>query len=405
MKMFILLLIGLTLTVTFAQEVDVGEKLKELEETVEAVKKIKSEYENKIVQLENQIKQLKEKLEEKDIEQESLAKDFEKEKKENQKFRQQIGRLSYMPDISVIGDFRFRATNNIADEKFFINEIELAISGSVDPYFVSYDAFISLERNDTGEMEIDAEESYVKYSGIKNLGVRVGRFFIPITKSNIWHTHQRLFGEIPLYYNEYFNGNEGFKTEGIHLYYQIEKPNAEISLYLLTNKNSAIFTTQSSHILPLLSIKKLLPFTDTSDLESTTSFAYGANQFDGNTFLVTNTLLYRWKNYNAPYNKVNILTENIFAKVQNAPFNENKYGNYTLLYYNFSKYFAAGIDFNIVKGIDTALYKTGYGLIFDIIPSEFSFLRFNYQTKPHTNENVFLIELNFGIGKHRAHPY
>ncbi len=405
MKKLILLFIWIIPVTPFAQEIDVGEKLKEVERTIEAVKKMKAEYEDKVAQLEKQIKELKEKIEDKEIEQESLARDFEKEKKENQRFRQQIGRLSYLPDISVIGDFRFLGGSNIVDQKFFTNEIEFAISGTVDPYFVSYDAFISLERNEAGEMEIDLEESYVKYSGIKNLGVRIGRFFIPITKSNTWHTHQRLFGEVPLYYDEYFNGNEGFRTEGLQLYYQIEKPYTEISLYLLTNRNSKIFTSNSSHILPLLSVKNLFTFAYTSDLESTFSIAYGANQFDGNTFFIANTLQYRWKNTNAPYNKVNILTENIFAKVQNAPIDENKYSNYTLLYYNFSKYLAAGLDFSFVKRLDENTYKNAYGIVFDIIPSEFSFLRLNYQIRQQTNENLFLIELNFGVGKHRAHVY
>lgn len=405
MKKFIFIfLMGQIITI-LAQEVDVGKKLKELEETVETVKKIKAEYESKIAQLEKQIKELKEKLEEKEIEQEAIAREFEKEKKESQRFRQQIGRVSYLPDISVIGDFRFRGGSNILDEKFFVNEIELAFSGAVDPYFISYDAFITLERSETGEMEIDAEESYVTYKGIKNLGIRIGRFLIPITKSNTWHTHQRLFGEVPLYYNEYFNGSEGFKTEGIHFYYQIYNPNVEVSFYLLNNRNSAIFMNDSSNLLPVLSVKKFFAFTYTSDLEATTSIAYGANQFDGNTLLLANTLIYRWKNTSAPYNRINILTENIFAKVGNAPIQENKYSNYTLLYYNFSKYVAGGVDFNIVKSIDSDIYKTAYGIIFDIIPSEFSFLRFNYHHRPQTNENIFLIELNFGIGKHRAHTY
>ncbi|MFN7182064.1 MAG: hypothetical protein ACK4NF_05250 [Planctomycetota bacterium] len=375
------------------------EKLKKLEEQIQALQK---EYENKIFQLQQQLRQLQEKLEEKEIEQESLSVEFAKEKEESRNFRKQLSRVSYLPDISVIGDVRFRTGNNVSDENFFINEIEFAISGAVDPYFY-YDSFITLEREETGEMHFHPEEAHVKYLGVKNLGLRIGRFLLPITKSNTWHTHQRLFGEVPLYY-EYLSGEEGFKTDGLHIYYQIDKPITELSFYLGTATNSKIFRDETSQILPLISIKNLFPFSELSDIETITTFAYGGNQFGKHTFLAANTLFFRAKNNNYPYNKIQILTENIFARVKGVE-DEEKFANYILLSYNFNKYLAVGFDFSIAKVIDGSNYETAYGVIFDIIPTEFSFLRFNYQRNPQTNEGIFLIELNFGIGKHRAHTY
>jgi hypothetical protein len=399
MKKLLAGLLILILPLLLVTQDDTQEKLKKL---VGEIEKLKSEYEKKITDLEKQIKELKEKIEEKELQQESLSRDFEREKKESQKFRQQISRVSYLPDISVIGDLRFRGGNNITDEKFFLNEVEMAISGAVDPYFY-YDSFFALERESSGEMHFDVEEAYVKYLGIKEIGIRAGRFFIPVTKSNTWHTHQRLFGEVPLYYNEYFN-EERFKTEGIHIYYQISKPATEISFYLLTNKNAEIFNPDSSHLLPLLSIKNLFPFSADADIESITSFSYGNNQFGSNTFLAANTLFFRWKNPNYSNNKIQILTENIFARVGGLE-DKEKYANYSLFYYNFTKYLGAGLDFGLAKSIAGSNYNTAYGIIFDIIPSEFSFLRFNYQHKVSTNDNIFLIELNFIVGKHRAHSH
>jgi hypothetical protein len=400
-KVYIVLFILLAMPL-FLQE-DVQKKLKELKEQLE---QLKSEYESKIKDLEKKIDELKANLLEKEIEYEVLTKEFESEKKESKMFRQQISRVSYLPDISVIADIRYMMGKNILDDKFSMSEIELGFSGTVDPYF-AYSAFLSLEREPSGEFALHPEEAYAKFIGLRDLGLRVGKFRVPITKSNIWHTHQRLYGVAPIYYKEYFT-EEGFLTEGLHIYYQISQPQIEFSGYILNNRNSAIFSVDSSHLLPLLSVKNFFPFSPQADLEVITSLSYGPNQFGKNTFLLANTAFYRWKNTDYPYNKVFILTENIFAKVGDATGvleEKNKYANYTLFSYHFSKYIGVGLDFSVAKELQGARYITGYGIIFDVFPSEFSLLRLNYHIRPDNNERIFFLELNLGIGKHSAHTY
>jgi len=90
------------------------------------------------------------------------------------------------------------------DRGFNLREMELALSGSADPYF---DVWATVA---VGEDTIEAEEIYVQTrSLLPGLQLRVGRFFSGVGHVNRQHPHQWDFVDQALPYRAIFGGNLG----------------------------------------------------------------------------------------------------------------------------------------------------------------------------------------------------
>jgi hypothetical protein len=123
------------------------------------------------------------------------------------------------PDISAIADTRFIDRRNAPEEigpnkpQFEFNELELAVSGYLNPY-ARADAIFSV----AGSGQTDIEEAYATLlRGLPwNLQIKAGKYLVDFGKLNTQHAHQWSWIDRPLMFQRFF-GEEGLKGTGINV--------------------------------------------------------------------------------------------------------------------------------------------------------------------------------------------
>ena len=126
---------------------------------------------------------------------------------------------SFNPDISLVGDFQGIHHSNQREtlqDRLIVRELELGISGNVDPY-MRYDSVFSVHPKadqDSG-YDIDVEEAYVSPL-VKPYGLdgKLGKFRVDFGKVNELHQHALPWPDYPLVIQRFF-GEEGLEGEGL----------------------------------------------------------------------------------------------------------------------------------------------------------------------------------------------
>ncbi len=112
--------------------------------------------------------------------------------------------MSVIPDIAYYNDNRQGQVVESLERGFNLREVELAFSGSVDPYF---DVWATFAVDADG---IDSEEVYVQTRKfLPGVQLRVGKFFSGIGYINKQHPHQWDFVDQALPYDALLGGNLG----------------------------------------------------------------------------------------------------------------------------------------------------------------------------------------------------
>ena len=99
---------------------------------------------------------------------------------------------------------------------FNLQNVELVLSGAVDPYFTAQTNIIFVEAPD-GETVVEVEELYATTSSLPaNLQVRVGHFFTEFGRLNPQHPHYWDFVDHTLGQVRMF-GTDGLRASGLRL--------------------------------------------------------------------------------------------------------------------------------------------------------------------------------------------
>lgn len=122
-------------------------------------------------------------------------------------------RFRFLPDISLLGSVAASVFPNGAsdpdlrahdpvDNGFTLQEIELAFTSIVDPFFRT-DAFFAV-----GLDEIETEEAFITTMSTLPLGVRIraGQFLTKFGRQNTQHLHAWTFNDLPLTSRRMFGG-------------------------------------------------------------------------------------------------------------------------------------------------------------------------------------------------------
>ena len=330
---------------------------------------------------------------------------------------------SMNPNISIIGDFIghfISEEGGELDDQFLFREVELGFSAAVDPY-ARADFFISLGQEEDGEWEVGLEEGYVTFLSIPwGLQPRVGRFKSTFGKANPMHAHALPWVEYPLMIQNYF-GDEGLAGDGVGVNWLVPNPwdkFIELS-YEATNNDNVMFAGhESDDLLHVVHLKDFFDLSDASTLELGLSYATAPNN-DGHggsrTDVAGADLTFRWRPPRAGLYKSFLWQTEYMAASAELPQGEvDSWGLYSALDFQFARRWTAGARYDYSEmPYDSDLEEEAYSGFLTFMQSEFLYWRLAYR---HTERNFItlidekdadeiFLQMNFGLGPHRAHKY
>jgi hypothetical protein len=323
---------------------------------------------------------------------------------------------SFNPDISAIGDVLFHAGKNEQGEnqnQFSFRELELALGSAVDP-FGRADFFVGIEE-DNGEWHPNVEEGYFTFDTLPyDLNARAGKFFSAFGKANQFHTHAMPWVDKPLMIRNYF-GEEGMSEPGAELSWLVPNPwekYIELIFQVQNNGNEPSFAArQSRDLMYVAHLKNFFDLDSASSLEVGGSLATGGGH---QTNLEGVDVTYKWRPpQQGLYRSLTWMNELLLSqKEQGAEDTVDSHGLYSSLEYQFSRRWSVMGRYDYSQfpdGNDSHENACTGGLTF--AQSEFCFWRAQFT---HTDgdgvsapgsRNEFFLQLDFGIGPHRAHQY
>jgi hypothetical protein len=334
-----------------------------------------------------------------------------------------LGYPNFNPEVSAIGDVLFHAGKDDENEKknqFRFRELELALGSLVDPYGRA-DFFIGIH-NENDEWHTHLEEGYFTFDSLPyDLIARAGQFYTAFGKANQMHTHAMPWVDKPSVIKNFF-GEEGMSEAGAELSWLVPNPwdyYLEITQEVQNNGNDASFAgSQSDDLMYVTHLKNFFDVDRNSSIELGGSFATGSNASTGGdhrTNIEGIDLTYKWRHpQQGLYKSLTWMSEALFSqKEQGADNTVNSYGLYSSLEYQFARRWSAfgRYDYSQFPDDDDSRENAfSTGLTFK--QSEFCFWRLQYkhtdakgeQTTDNDRDELFL-QLNFGIGPHRAHQY
>jgi len=120
-----------------------------------------------------------------------------------------INSYSINPDDYALPGFQLGEEGGLAAEGLTLDETEVSLSASVDPYFYGQTT-ISLADEAAGGTEVGLEEAFVDPLMLPaGLGMRFGKFYSDIGYLNRFHTHVWDFHDAPLAYSAFLDKQYG----------------------------------------------------------------------------------------------------------------------------------------------------------------------------------------------------
>ncbi len=338
-------------------------------------------------------------------------------------FASSLGRAfqTFNPDISVIGDFVGHYSSNEGgelDDEFLFREVELGISGSVDPY-ARADVYLGIHRHDN-EWHLHVEEAYVTCLTLPwDLQARFGRFKNTFGKANPIHLHALPWVEYPLVIENYF-GEEGLSGDGLGISWLIPNPwerYIELTYEVINNDSSLFAGSETDDFVHLFHLKDFHDLSDATTLEAGISFATAPNDqgHGGNRTMVEGAdLTLKWRPPEAGLYKSLLWQTEVFAAQADLIGGQEKtWGMYTGADYQFTRRWALGMRYDYSQmPYSSSQHEHGYSTYLTFLQSEYLFWRLgymytdrNFEREDERNEHEVFLQCNFGLGPHRAHKY
>ena len=318
----------------------------------------------------------------------------------------------FNPAISVIGNFLGVAGSNdvaplpVAD----LREVELGFQAVVDPY-ARADVFVSL-----GEEGAAVEEGYVTFTALPaQLLAKVGRLRAGFGKINTLHLHALPWPDEPLPIVNLLGGEEGWKGDGVSLarLLPIGDTFSELTLQAFRGDAEGLFAAPSREDLAYNAHYKLFrDLTDASNLELGASWAEGPNGTtdSARTRLAGLDLTYRWKPLRtATYRGLIVRGEWLRSDREQPEGHATGSGWFVSADAQLARrWWLGGRLESSARATDDRLRDDGGALALTFDPSEFLQLRSEFRQRRYAEDvtaNELLLQLQFIIGAHGAHPF
>ncbi|NIP37572.1 MAG: hypothetical protein GWM89_00630 [Candidatus Dadabacteria bacterium] len=365
------------------------------------------------------------------------------------------------PDISAIGIFSasyFSEDEPLAgaevdpeDTGVDLQEIELAFSGSIDPYF-RFDTYFVIDREG-----IETEEAFATTLGSLPLNsqYRVGIMRSKFGRINTLHRHSQNFVTLPLVANAFLG--EHLNPTAIEANFLVPVPwFFELSAAVGSPEvETASFDRDGDknnlgRLLYMFHIKNFFEVSESLSLNLGGSFATGANGVSegSRTNLYGADLFVKYRPISSdPYKELMLQSEFMYRDADGEEGSLSDHGFYTQLIYRFAKRWNAGARFgmtdtddplefeeededheaelladneffNLINsgeeeehhegelGLFGETYRVSAMLTFN--PSEFSRIRLQYDyTDPDftSDQHALFLQFQYSLGAHGAHPF
>jgi hypothetical protein len=329
------------------------------------------------------------------------------------------GSKVFNPDIAVIGDFLGAAGSNKVnpDPAFQMHESEVAFQAIVDPY-ARADFFLSF-----GQEGVVLEEGYITFPAIPGgLLVKVGKMRAAFGKVNTLHNHVLPWTDRPIVTMNLVAGEDGINDAGFSVARLI--PNRWIFLeatgQVYRGDSDDVFHSSKRGELSYVGhLRGYQDITENTNIDLGVSYARGhnpagiVNDFDFGRFRTT---LYgadatiRWRPLKRSiYHSFVGRSELIWSRRGQPNGLQRAFGYYVSGDYQFARRWFGGVRYDWSRQAAVpSLVDKGQSAILTYWPSEFSQLRAQYRRTQYAigpTANELLMQLQFSIGAHGAHPF
>ncbi|RJP22139.1 MAG: hypothetical protein C4520_08775 [Candidatus Abyssobacteria bacterium SURF_5] len=357
---------------------------------------------------------------------------------------QSLSLQSFNPDISVIGDFLAQYTSHEnegdrPDDEFIFRELEVNFSGVLDP-FARADVTIAVEKefeehsheeesheHDTPGaaahehgFAIDLEEAYLTALTLPyGLQARAGRMREEFGKVNPLHLHALPWVDYPLMIQNYFGGH-GLIGDGFEVSWLAPTDHyLELVYGVFNNSNQSSFAGEDyDDFAHLVHMKNLFEINESTTFELGATAATAPND-EGHggsrTWLEGIDLTLRWlPPQRALYHGLTWQTEFLLSQKDNEERGEqDTWGMYSSLGYRFARRWEGALRYDYSEFPDfEEFHEKGYSAYLTFLQSEYVFWRLGYMFIDRNfadpldeDEHLLWVQLNFGLGPHRAHEY
>jgi hypothetical protein len=317
------------------------------------------------------------------------------------------------PDISVIGDFIGIAGHNPVQPSpsLQMHESEVGLQAIVDPY-ARGDFFLSF-----GEEGVDLEEGYITFTSLPaGFVARAGKMRSAFGKVNTFHNHVLPWVDRPLVSGNLVGGEDGINDAGFSLQRILPAPKGiflEATGQVFRGDSADVFTASAkSDLSTVAHLRAYKDITDSTNLDFGISYARGHNDTGSNSL----TQLYgldstiRWKPLRrAIYHSFILRSEFIWSQRQQLPTEQRAFGLYASLDYQLGRRWFIGGRYDYAERSRSAsMTDKGGSLVLTYWPSEFSQVRGQYRFTRYagaTDVHEFLMQVQFSLGAHGAHPF
>ena len=331
------------------------------------------------------------------------------------------GAKYFNPDMAVIGNFLGAAGHNDVNPSpaLEMRESEVSLQAIVDPY-ARADFFIAF-----GEEGVELEEGFATLTSLPGaLQAKVGKMRAAFGKVNTLHAHVVPWADRPLVINNLLGGEEGLSDAGVSLARLIPIGNVFVEatgqVFRGDTADEGLYkSSQPGDLSYVGHLRSYFDLTESSNLDFGASYSQGHNaagvvddvdlgRFTTQLFGVDAT--FRWRPLTrAIYHQFVARTEYIRSHREQVDALQKADGFYVSGDYQFARrWWMGGRLDQSERAYDTSLLDRGQSFSLTYMPSEFSQLRGQYRHTAYGHgptAHEFLMQFQFAIGAHGAHPF
>lgn len=319
----------------------------------------------------------------------------------------------FNPAIAVIGNFvGVAGRNEVEDEpSLAVRESEISFQAVVDPY-ARADFFVAIS-NEGAELE----EGFITFTHLPaNLLAKVGKFKAQIGKVNLMHFHTLPWVDQTLPVVNLLGGEEGWNDSGVSVARIFPLPGdtfSELVLQLFRGESEGLFEAPSrSDVAYLGQYRVYRDLGDDHNLELGATWGRGHNGVTeaSETTLENIHLVYRWRPLSSSRSRGFILRSELFrSRREQENGRQNARGFFVGGDYRFAQRWWAGARYEFSDHADDETARDrGEAVTLTFWPSEFSQLRGELRRRRYAGgitANEAMLQLQFSIGAHGAHPF